>query len=210
MPGVCSFVQLGQGFGYLLKDVVDRFQILMYAIAALGNTPGTWTAAECWTAGYSVPQHSSLPAQSASGYAAPSQTLVPTFLKWQLLFEDPFTSYIWIARAIPRSWLSTNRTAVTMHDGVTSRGRLSFSLKASGASTITASITMVTTSGRAFAWPTAGGGIKLRLRAPSFPTRKLASVTVGGQAWTAFNATEETVTFDRSVTGLDKIVATFA
>ena len=209
MPGVCSFVQLGQGYGYLLKDDVDRFQVLMYAMAAHGNTPGTWTAAECWSPGYSVPQHSSQPSQSASGYAAPSQTLLPTFLKWQLLFEDPFTDYVWIARAIPRSWLGENRTAVAMRDGVTSHGRLSFTLKASGASTITASITLAT-SGRAFVWPTGGGGIKLRLRSPSFPAMKLASVTVGGKAWAAFNATEETVTFGKSVAGLDKIVATFA
>ena len=35
-------------------------------------------------------------------------------------------------------------------------------------------------------------------------------VTVGGKNWEAFNATEETVTFDRNTTGLDDIVATFA
>ena len=51
MPGVCSFIQLGQGYGYLLKDDVDRFQVLMYGMAAHGNTPGTWTAAECWSPG---------------------------------------------------------------------------------------------------------------------------------------------------------------
>ena len=194
--GVCSFVEMGQGYGLLLLDKVDEFQILMYALAAHGNTPGTWTAAECWTV-----------AEFTSGYAAPSQVVLPTFLKWQLLFEDPFTNNIWIARAIPRSWLSDNGTAVAVHDGVTSRGRLSFTLEATGASTIKASIAPAT-SGRAFVWPMGGGGIKLRLRSPSFPAKKLASVTVGGKAWAAFDAAEETVTFDTSTAGMHDIVAT--
>eukprot|EP01052_Picozoa_sp_SAG31_P048860 SAG31_NODE_10424_length_1140_cov_0.892411_1_plen_318_part_10 len=72
MKGVCSFVELGAGWGYLLHDMVDRFQVLMYALAALGNTPGTWTAAECFA-----------PGAFASGYAVPSQTVLPTFLRWQ-------------------------------------------------------------------------------------------------------------------------------
>ena len=170
----------------------------MYGMAAGGMTPGTWTAAECWTMG-----------GGSSGYAAPSQSLLPTLLKWQLLFEDPFAETLWIARAIPRSWLALGKN-VSVSRTPSSYGRLSFSLVASDADTITASIVLPPS----FKWPP--GGMQLRLRSPSFPHKKLSSVTVGGKPWPAagFNATAETVTFgggaSPGASALESIVAKFA
>ena len=37
------------GYGLLLHDMVDEYLVNMYGLAAGGMTPGTWTAAECWT-----------------------------------------------------------------------------------------------------------------------------------------------------------------
>ena len=60
------------------------------------------------------------------------------------------------------------------------------------------------------------GGIRLRIRAPIVHAGKLSKVTIGGQAWTAFNAAEETIdiaagklTASLIATGLPTIVATF-
>ena len=170
MKAVCSFVELGAGWGYLLHDMVDRFQVLMYAMAGLGNTPGTWTAAECWT-----------PGAFSSGYAVPSQTVLPTFLRWQLLFEDPFVKTLWIARATPRTWLATGKTAVALKNAPTSYGRLSFVLQAIDATAIHANVTL----GAAFRWPV--GGLTLRLRSPRYPSTKISGVTVGGAPFTSFN-----------------------
>lgn len=196
MAGVCSFVELGQGWAYLFYDMVDRFQILMYAMAALGNTPGTWTAAECFA-----------PGGSASGYAVPSQTLLPTLLRWQLLFEDPFTQTLWLARAIPRTWLANGKTAVALAGAPTSYGRLTFSLQSIGVSTVHGNVTL----GVAFQWPP--GGLILRVRSPHFPTRQITAVSVGGAKCSTFNATAETVTIataPQSLSALQDIIATFA
>ena len=168
----------------------------MYAMAAVGNTPGTWTAAECFT-----------PGGSASGYAAPSQTILPTFLRWQLLFEDPFAETLWLARATPRSWLASGKTAVALKNAPTSYGRLSFSLQATGVQTVRANVTV----GAGWKWPK--GGVVLRLRSPGFPTRKISSVSVGGASCSTFNATAETVTIataPQTFSALQDIVATFA
>ena len=196
MAGICSFVQLGQGWAYLFYDMVDRFQILMYAMAALGNTPGTWTAAECFA-----------PGGSASGYAVPSQTLLPTLLRWQLLFENPFTQTLWLARATPRSWLANGKTAIALNAAPTSYGRLSFSLQSSGALTVHGNVTV----GVNFQWPP--GGLVLRFRSPHFPTRQITAVTVGGATCITFNGTAETVTIatpPKSLGALQDIVATLS
>jgi hypothetical protein len=68
-----------------------------------------------------------------------------------------------------------------------------------------------------FATVKPAGGIRLRIRAPSEHAGKLSTVTVGGEAWSAFNAAEETVDFSEGALtaalikdGLHHIVATFA
>ena len=37
-------------------------------------------------------------------FAAPAQTVVPTLIKWMLLFEDPLREQLWIGKGIPREW----------------------------------------------------------------------------------------------------------
>ena len=71
-----------------------------------------------------------------------------------------------------------------------SYGRLSFTITATTATSITANITTADN----FRWP--AGGLKLRLRSPAYPAMKLSSVTIGRMAWQMFNATDETVTTD--------------
>ena len=60
------------------------------------------------------------------------------------------------------------------------------------------------------------GGIRLRLRAPLEHAGKLSKVTIGGQAWSAFSAAEETIeiaaekiTSSLIKEGLPHIVVTF-
>ena len=171
MGGICSFVQLGHAYGLLLNDMIDHFLITMFGMAAGGMTPGTWTAAECWTAG-----------GGSSGYAAPSQTLLPTLLKWQLMFEDPFAKALWLGRAIPRTWLAPGAAGknVSINNSPSSYGRLGYTLVPSSTTEIKASITL----GAGFRWPP--GGVQLRLRSPGFPRQRLNSVSVGGKALAAF------------------------
>ena len=184
LPFYCPFAQLGHGYGMLLFDMVDRFLIFSFAMAAHAYTPGTWTAAEC--SGYDR-------SAAASGYVAPSQTLFPTLLKWMIHFEDPFTKTVWIGKALPRAWLRAGRN-VTMVNSPSSYGRLSFILFAVNDSVIHVNLTlpMERTHGasRNYTWP--AGGIKVRLRHPS---KRIQHVTVAGAPYNSFNATDETVWF---------------
>ena len=67
---------------------------------------------------------------------------------------------------------------------------------ATSSSSYTVNVTC-TTAEKAFAPP---GGIKLRVRSPSFlHGSKISQVTVGGQPWSQLNASEETILF-KSVT----------
>ena len=61
------------------------------------------------------------------------------------------------------------------------------------------------------------GGLRLRVRAPLTQAGKLSGVSVGGKAWTHFDAATETIDFSAAQltkplleTGLPSVVATFA
>ena len=208
-PMICSFAQLGHAFGMLQADLVDRFLVFVFAVAAHGLSPGTWTAAECWGYDRSVP---------ATGYAAPSQAILPVLVKWILVFEDPIAQTLWIGRALPRTWLAPGQQLEVLRVP-TSFGRLSLALTAINESCVTASISLPElvrggehhAAATGFQWPT--GGLRLRVRSPSFPLRRLVGVTLDGIAWPTFNASDESVTFDHPpsrLAALENIIVMFA
>ena len=155
-------------------------------MSAHAYTRGTWTAAECM----------SLDAdQSATGYATPSQTIVPIMLKWMMVFEDPVTQTVWLGKGLPRVWLAAGSRGAGVQRAPTRYGRISWSIKpdATDASKLTASISLHSAATKS--WP--NGGIRLRVRSPGFATagKHISSVYVGGKSWSHFNATVETVDF---------------
>lgn len=170
-----------------------------FAVSAHAQTRGTWTASEC-IGGLDRDT------DSASGYAAPSQTVVPTLVKWLLLFEDPLEKRLWIGKGVPREWLTPGKSAVSLERSPTRYGRLSFSLRSANDTSVSANITLPAH----FKWP--AGGLMLRLRAPAFiDGKRLKGVTVGGKGWSSFNATEETIAFaaaPATLGALQSIVAT--
>jgi hypothetical protein len=109
-----------------------------------------------------------------------------------MVYEDPATQTLWLGKALPRVWLDGDSVGIAR--APTRGGRVSFALNGSSAA-IVANVTLPA----AFAWPL--GGIKLRLRVPGFPARRIASATVGGKPW-LFNATEETLSFAMRPTDL--------
>ena len=127
-------------------------------------------------------------------------------VKWMLLWERMQTKTLWIGKAIPRAWL-LSRQRVAVEDATTRYGRLSFSIVATSSSSYTVNVTC-TTAEKAFAPP---GGIKLRVRSPSFlHGSKISQVTVGGHPWSQFNASEETILFKSVTDEMQHIVVTFA
>lgn len=185
----CTFNSHGWGYGLLQHDYIEQYLVFMFAVSAHAQTRGTWTASECIGG---LDRSISSP-DSASGYAAPSQTVIPTLIKWMLLFEDPLKKELWIGKGLPREWLLHGKSAVSLKNSPTRYGRITFSIQAVSANDLQANITLPD----AFVWP--DGGLKLRLRAPGFINGKhFKSVTVGGVNWSDFNTTEETISLRNS------------
>ena len=222
--GLCPFTQFGHGHGLLALDLVEQFQLFAFAMLTQAQTPGTWTAVECLGLDRTGPSGALRPTGGGmgSGYVAPSQALMPTIVKWLCQFED-HRGVLWLGKALPREWLASGAPPVALHRSPSSYGRISFSIAATSVDSVTANVTLPATivrsqahhtsiaGGQGFAWPP--GGIKLRLRSPAFPAKKLSAVTVGGVRWLHFNATEETVVFvsaPRDPTALQRITATWA
>ena len=92
-----------------------------------------------------------------------------------------------------------------MEDATTRYGRLSFSIAATSSNSYTVN---VTTAKPGFAPP---GGVKLRVRSPSFlHGSKISQVTVGGRPWGQYNASEETILFKSVTDEMQHIIVAFA
>ena len=162
----------GWGYGLLLLDRVEDFLIMFYALASHAHTRGTWTAAEISELDRNA---------TSSGYCVPTQTLVPTYLKWLLVWEDPVSRTLWLGKAAPRNWLAVGET-IAVANATTRYGRLSFSTHRASKTELLATLAM----GPAAGFPP--GGVKLRLRLPRDTRLRKASAGV-------LNATEETIFF---------------
>jgi phage tail protein X len=215
------FVHIPQGmpFGLLVHDMVDRFLLYFFTQSAHSQTRGTWTSPESQTIDRD---------RNGWPYASPGQANVPMALKWMLCFEEPETRTLWLAKATPRDWLAAGQASPVRASNLTTRyGRVSFTITAPAAAaaagladeqvpfSVHASITLPASFATAATAP--AGGIRLRIRTPMEHAGKLSGVTVGGQAWSDFDAAEETVNIAASkITasliseGLPHIVATFA
>eukprot|EP00326_Haptolina_ericina_P013525 CAMPEP_0181211946 /NCGR_PEP_ID=MMETSP1096-20121128/24073_1 /TAXON_ID=156174 ORGANISM="Chrysochromulina ericina, Strain CCMP281" /NCGR_SAMPLE_ID=MMETSP1096 /ASSEMBLY_ACC=CAM_ASM_000453 /LENGTH=147 /DNA_ID=CAMNT_0023303413 /DNA_START=1 /DNA_END=444 /DNA_ORIENTATION=- len=125
--------------------------------------------------------------------------MAPTYLKWMLLFEDPNSRTLTLAKALPRDWLAVGQPPVVVRNATSRYGRLSYSLHATSHTsarskfTVAANVTLPPTFGSTLNAPP--GGVQLRMRAPVQHAGKLVSVQVGGKPWTAFDATAETINF---------------
>ena len=205
--GTRMFVHIPQGFPYglLVHDMVERFLLYFFTHSAHTNTRGTFTTPESTTLdrnGYDY------------AYASPGTGNVPMCMKWMIAFEEPQTRTLWLGKAVPRDWLVAGEAPLVANNVTTRYGRISMSLHvASGTGySVKANVTLP----QSFATKPPAGGIRLRIRTPLAQAGKLSKVTVGGKAWTAFDAAAETVNIAASAltaelikSGLPQIVATF-
>ena len=208
----------GLGFGLLQHDMVERFLLHHFTMSAHAYTRGTFT----------TPESSNLADRDEPtvAYTAAAVTIAPIYLKWMLCFEEPQTRTLWLAKATPRDWLEVGEGPIAASGLTTRYGRVSFSLQASydtvqsqgklqGVYAVRANISLPSSRFGDGTGAVPAGGIRLRLRAP-LKIGKLSQVTIGGIAWTAFDATEETIdiaseTLKQSgiVARLQSIVAVF-
>jgi hypothetical protein len=170
-----GFLSYGHGYGLLQYDFTREYLLLLYSLMAHQYTRGTWTAPETRLVD---------PNRFAAPYCSPAQMTVPLLARWMLVFEEPGSEVVWLAKATPRSWLEDGKT-IAVTNAPTRWGSLSFSLRSHlQAGNIEARLV----------WPSAPPStlVKLRLRVP--PGHRIGSVTANGENWEQFNAEDETVT----------------
>jgi hypothetical protein len=142
-------------------------------------TRGTWTAPETRLID---------PKRFAAPYCSPAQMTVPLITRWMLVFEEPASDVVWLAKGTPRSWLEDGKT-IAVSDAPTRWGRLSYSVHSHlRTGSIEAKLT----------WASAPSSaqVKLRLRVPE--GHRIRSVSADGKPWDQFDAAGETVTLPAS------------
>jgi hypothetical protein len=170
-----GFLSYGHGYGLLQYDFTREYLLLLYSLMAHQYARGTWTAPETRLVD---------PKRFAAPYCSPAQMTVPLLTRWMLVFEEPASDVVWLAKGTPRSWLEEGNT-IAVTNAPTRWGSLSFSLRSHlQAGNIEARLV----------WPSAPRStlVKLRLRVPA--GHRIGSVTANGKLWDQFNAEDETVT----------------
>lgn len=151
-----------------------------YAASAHSYTRGTFIAPESTNIDRTQP---------SPPFCTPAGMVAPLYLKWMLVIEDPATHTLWLARALPRVWLSTGEV-VRLTDAPTAYGRLSLTLHGLGPQrTLAANLTLPV------AWADGRGppgGLRLRLRVPG-PAARIGSVRLADGSRAKFDAASATV-----------------
>jgi len=116
-----------------------------------------------------------------------------------LVFEDPESETLWLAKAAPRAWLEDGRT-ISVAAAPTRWGRVGYSITSHVKSGMIRASLDLPENGIA-------AEIRLRLRAPR--DLRLRSVTVDGRASLDFDAAHEVVIVPRGAKKRVEIVARF-
>lgn len=193
----CStYTAYGMAYGLLQHDMVERALVHMQMLTLHTYTRGTWTTPEARGADPSV---------GSTDYVAAGVHTAPIYLKWMLVFEEPNTRTVWLAKATPRDWLgvAAATTPVEVSGATTRYGRVGFRMQrvqqtnssSGGGCAVLASISLPDSYASAETQPS--GGVRFRLRAPVEHAGKMSAVTLGGgkTKWTDFDAKAETVNF---------------
>jgi hypothetical protein len=176
---LAGFLSYGHAYGLLQNDSIREYLLTLYSLMAHQYTRGTWTAPETRNLD---------PKQFAAPYCTPAQMVVPLLTRWMLVFDDTASNTLWLAKAIPRSWLEDGRT-IAVSKAPTRWGTVEFKLESHlSERRVEATITLPSRSP-----PPA---TKLRLRAP--PPKTIRSVTLNAKNWVQFNPEEESITLPQS------------
>ena len=198
----------GFAYGLLQHDMVEHYLLHYFAVSAHAYDRGTWTTPE--SANIVDRGEPALP------YAVTGVHTAPMYLKWMLAFEEPETRTLWLAKATPRDWLETGQQPIAAYNLTTRYGRVSLHLQATATPyTVHASVHLPPSFATPGSQPL--GGVRLRVRVPLAQAGRMSSVTVGGKAWSEFDAAEETVNFPTAhltpsllANGLTNIVIQFS
>ena len=166
-------------------QLIEEFLVHYFALSAHAYTRGSWIAPESTVVDRN---------QSSVSFCTPATLTAPILLKWLLVWEHPIRHTLWLGKAIPRVWLSEGETVSVVGAG-TAYGKVSVSFfsQINSLNSVGANITIQAPPACGAKCEPPSGGVVLRLRTPG--KRAIAKVLVGGEEWTVFNASDETVSF---------------
>jgi hypothetical protein len=180
-----TFTVHGWGAGLLQADLIEEFLVHYFALSAHAYTRGSWIAPESTVVDRN---------QSSVSFCTPATLTAPILLKWLLVWEHPVSHTLWLGKAIPRVWLSEGETVAVTGAG-TAHGKVSIAYTSQIESHNSVAVNISVEEPPA-CWGKCEpppGGLALRLRTPG--KRTITKVLVGGEEWTALNASSETVIF---------------
>ena len=179
---LAGFLSYGHGYGLLQHDMVRESLLTLYSLMAHQYTRGTWTAPETRLLD---------PKRPAAPYCTPAQLVVPLMTRWMLVFEDPATQTLWLAKGTPRSWLEEAK-GITVSHAPTRWGAVGYRITPRWSeSQIAVHVDLPDVPPLA--------RITLRLRVPE--NHRMQAVTLNGKPWTDFNPQDETVTLPSDARG---------
>ena len=187
---LAGFLAYGHAFGLLQHDFIREYLLVLYGVAAHHYTRGTWTAPETRLID---------PKRYAAPYCVPAHLVVPLLVRWMLVFEDPASGALWLARATPRTWLEHGKR-IAVRGAPTRRGKIGFEVFSHiDEGFVEATVDLPAYAAAPGQLPFRAGPIKLRLRLPR--DLRLQSATVDGKPWKDFDPAEESVTLPEGAKG---------
>jgi hypothetical protein len=183
---------LHQARAMLETDDIEHYLLLMYAHWAHHCAQGHLTSYE--QVGVRPDEHGLR--RAVAGQVAPGQVMVPTMLRWALVYEERDEAVLWLCRAIPRRWLGVGER-VEIKRVPTRFGTVGFTLyrRSRQAGTM---ILDLARDGLA-------AKVKVRLRVP--PGDRLRAVTLEGKR---LRVSAETVTLPAGLSGKVRLKLEFA
>jgi hypothetical protein len=110
-----TYIAYGKAYGLLQHDMVERFLLHFFAMAAT-RTRGTWTTPEACSPDKDA---------ASTAYVAAGVAAAPVYFKRALVFEEPEIKTLWVGKAVPRDWLGSGKTPLVAEGVPTRYGKVS-------------------------------------------------------------------------------------
>ena len=188
---LAGFLTYGHAYGLMQHDFIREYLLTLYAIMAHQYTRGSWTAPET--------RNIDPEGRGAAPYCTPAQLVVPMMARWMLVFEDPQTETLWLAKGAPRAWFEDGKI-ISVQAAPTKWGRIGYTI----ASQMSSRKVIATVR---FPRTPVAAAVKLRLRAPQ--GRRLQSVLLDGQPWMDFDGRTELVSIPAKLSGRVEVIAEY-
>lgn len=110
--------------GLLETDDIEHYLLLMYGHWAHHCAQGTLSSYEQ----VRIEPDETGTRKMVAGQVVPCQVMVPTMLRWALVYEERDAEVLWLGRAMPRRWLAVGQK-VKITDVPTRFGEVGFTIK---------------------------------------------------------------------------------